>query len=182
VRRVRRPLAADTVTSASRGGRADTRSEAATFASHPKEGQRMDTLGIHHLGLAVADLKATAGFFTDCLGWQVAREVPEYPAIFVTNGSAFLTLWQTEPGAKPFDRRRNVGLHHFAIRVASEQALHDVFARASAWPGVAVEFAPELLRGGPRSTACSTSRGASGSNSSGRPEAHFNARSHPFAA
>ena len=109
----------------------------------------METLGIHHLGLAVSDLQATAKFFTDGLGWSVAREVPEYPAIFVTNGNAFITLWQTEAGASRFDRRKNVGLHHFALRVASESALDAAFARASSHPGVRVEFVPELLRGGP---------------------------------
>lgn len=109
----------------------------------------MDTLGLHHLGLAVSDLKASANFFTQALGWTIAREVPEYPAIFVTNGNAFVTLWQTEPSATPFDRRKNVGLHHFAIRVASEAALSAVFAKAAAHPGVRVDFEPELLRGGP---------------------------------
>jgi lactoylglutathione lyase len=109
----------------------------------------MDTLGIHHLGLAVSDLQATAKFFTDGLGWSVAREVPEYPAIFVTNGTAFVTLWQAEKAASAFDRRKNVGLHHFALRVPSVEALDAVFKKASAHPGVRVEFAPELLRGGP---------------------------------
>ena len=109
----------------------------------------MDTLAIHHLGLAVSDLPASAEFFTDCLGWSVAREVPEYPAIFVTNGSAFVTLWQTENIATPFDRKKNVGLHHFAIKVSSEQALDQIFEKAAAHPRVRVEFAPELLRGGP---------------------------------
>lgn len=109
----------------------------------------MDTLAIHHLGLAVSDLPASAKFFTDCLGWSVAREVPEYPAIFVTNGSAFVTLWQTENIATPFDRKKNIGLHHFAIKVSSAQALDQVFEKAAAHPGVRVEFAPELLRGGP---------------------------------
>jgi len=109
----------------------------------------MDTLAIHHLGLAVSDLAASAKFFTDCLGWSVAREVPAYPAIFVTNGSAIVTLWQTETIATLFDRKKNVGLHHFAIKVSSEQALDQIFAKAAAHTGVKVEFAPELLRGGP---------------------------------
>jgi len=111
----------------------------------------MDTLGIHHLGLAVSNLKASAKFFTDCLGWRIAREVPEYPAIFVTNGTAFVTLWQTASNhnATPFDRKKNVGLHHFAIKVPSEQALDAVFEKAAAHPSVSVEFAPEFLRGGP---------------------------------
>jgi catechol 2,3-dioxygenase-like lactoylglutathione lyase family enzyme len=109
----------------------------------------MDTLGIHHLGLAVSNLQATAKFFTEALGWSVAREVPEYPAIFVTNGNAFVTLWQSEKGATAFDRKTNVGLHHFALRVASEDALDAVFKKVSQHRGVRVEFAPELLRGGP---------------------------------
>lgn len=109
----------------------------------------METLGLHHLGLAVSNLRASAAFFTNCLGWSVAREVPEYPAIFVTNGNAFITLWQTEDSPQQFDRRRNVGLHHFAIRVTSETALNEIFQRVSSYPGVVAEFSPEFLRGGP---------------------------------
>ena len=109
----------------------------------------METLGLHHLGLAVSNLRASAAFFTDCLGWSVAKEVPAYPAIYVTNGSVFLTLWQTDSNPQPFDRRRNVGLHHFAIKVSSEDALHEIFKRASAHPGVVTEFSPGLLGNGP---------------------------------
>ncbi|HEU5018414.1 MAG TPA: VOC family protein [Pseudolabrys sp.] len=109
----------------------------------------METLGIHHLGLAVSNLEASAGFFCHCLGWSLVREVPEYPAKFVSNGKAFFTLWQTEPEASPFDRKRQVGLHHVAIRLASEQDLIAIFERASSHPGVTVDFPPELLRGGP---------------------------------
>ncbi|MCI0552743.1 MAG: VOC family protein [Anaerolineae bacterium] len=109
----------------------------------------MSTLGIHHLGLSVSDLEATAKFFTDCLGWSVARELPEYPAKFVTNGEAFFTLWQTETECSPFDRKNQVGLHHVAIRVTNEQSLLEIFERASGFPGVVVDFSPELLRDGP---------------------------------
>lgn len=109
----------------------------------------MDTLGIHHLGLSVSDLQATTRFFTECLGWTIAREVPEYAATYVTNDSVLVTLWQTDAGAQPFDRRQQVGLHHFALRVPSEQALTEIFERVSAYQGVTPEFAPEFLRGGP---------------------------------
>ncbi|MEZ5565733.1 MAG: VOC family protein [Gammaproteobacteria bacterium] len=109
----------------------------------------MDTLGIHHLGLAVSDLDATTGFFVNCLGWSVVREVPEYPAKFVSNGSAFLTFWQVEPGSGTFDRRKQVGLHHVAISVTDESSLKDIFERVSRFPRVVVEFPPELLAGGP---------------------------------
>ena len=109
----------------------------------------METLGLHHLGLAVSNLRASATFFTDCLGWSVAREVPEYPAIYVTNGSAFVTLWQTDDNPRQFDRKHNVGLHHFAIKVSSEVALNEIFKRVSGYPGVVVEFSPEFLGSGP---------------------------------
>jgi len=109
----------------------------------------METLNIHHLGLAVSDLKATTNFFTTCLDWSVTRKDLEYPANFVTNGHIMITLWQTNVGANGFDFRQNVGLHHFALKVSSEDALNDLFNKIKEYPGVSVEFAPELLRDGP---------------------------------
>ena len=109
----------------------------------------MGTSGIHHLGLAVADLDATTNFFVQGLGWSLVREVPDYPARFVSNGEALFTLWQTEPGSAAFDRRKQVGLHHVAISVSDERSLADMFARLSRFPGVVVEFAPQLLGDGP---------------------------------
>jgi len=106
-------------------------------------------LGIHHLGLSVANLGATANFFTSCLGWSVVREIPEYPAKFVSNGEALFTLWQTDPDSRAFDRRGQVGLHHVAIQVADEENLAGIYQRVSSFPGVVVEFPPELLRDGP---------------------------------
>jgi hypothetical protein len=63
-----------------------------------------------------------------------------------------LTLWQvTNPdGRVEFDRKTNVGLHHLALRVGSEEALNDIFTRVSGWPGVVAEFAPENLGEGPK--------------------------------
>lgn len=109
----------------------------------------MGTHGIHHLGLTVADLGQTTRFFTECLGWSLVREVPEYPAKFVSDGEAFLTLWQAKPGSAAFNRQTQVGLHHVAIRVADEQTLGTLFERVAKYPGVVVEFAPEPLGGGP---------------------------------
>jgi catechol 2,3-dioxygenase-like lactoylglutathione lyase family enzyme len=109
------------------------------------------TLGIHHLGLTVRELAVTRAFFTDCLGWKLVGEKPDYPAAFVSDGTTLVTLWQaTEPAtAVPFDRKTHIGLHHLAIRVANEAAFHELFERVKSWPGVVVEFAPELLGGGP---------------------------------
>jgi catechol 2,3-dioxygenase-like lactoylglutathione lyase family enzyme len=110
------------------------------------------TLGIDHIGLAVKDLKLTRDFFIDCLGWKQVGERPDYPAAFVSDGHAVLTLWEvTNPTHRAeFDRKTNVGLHHLALRVGSEEALNDIFARISTWPGAKVEFAPENLGQGPK--------------------------------
>lgn len=109
----------------------------------------METLGIHHLGLTVNNLQETITFFTDCLGWTIAREIPEYPAAFVTNDKAFLTLWQSDAGATSFDHKANIGLHHFALEVESEAALLAAYMKVADYPGVKMEFEPELLGDGP---------------------------------
>jgi len=109
------------------------------------------TKGINHLGLAVKNLDKTAAFFIEILGWETAGGRPDYPAIFVTDGDAFVTLWQVENPEKAieFNRRQNVGLHHLAFTVDSLDklhALHEKFLKADA---VTIEFAPELLGKGP---------------------------------
>ena len=110
------------------------------------------THGIDHLGLTVRNLNVTRDFFIECLGWSLVGERPNYPAAFVSDGHIMLTLWQvTNPnGPVEFDRKTNVGLHHLALRVGSEQALNEIFARVSQWPGVVAEFAPENLGEGPK--------------------------------
>ncbi|WP_109483375.1 VOC family protein [Paraburkholderia sp. C35] len=110
------------------------------------------TSGIDHVGLAVRDLKATRDFFIECLLWKQVGEKPDYPAAFVSDGQTMVTLWQVtnQDGLVAFDRKTNVGLHHLALRVASEEVFNDVFERVSKWPGVKVEFAPENLGAGPK--------------------------------
>jgi catechol 2,3-dioxygenase-like lactoylglutathione lyase family enzyme len=110
------------------------------------------TLGVDHVGLTVRDLQQTRRFFCECLGWRVVGENPSYPAAFVSDGQDRVTLWQvTEPEeCAPFDRRRNLGLHHLALKVADLPSLHSLFAKVSAWPEVVVEFAPEPSGKGPR--------------------------------
>lgn len=109
------------------------------------------TQGIDHLGLTVSDIELSRRFFVDCLGWSVIGEMPGYPAVFVSDGFARLTLWQVngEDGYVAFDRRKNLGLHHFALKVSSEADLLRVFALVSTWPGVDVEFSPEPVGKGP---------------------------------
>jgi hypothetical protein len=84
--------------------------------------------------------------------WNLVGERPAYPAAFVSDGHVLLTLWQVTNHDKlvTFDRKTNVGLHHLALRVGSEEALDDIFSRVSGWPGVVPEFAPENLGEGPK--------------------------------
>jgi catechol 2,3-dioxygenase-like lactoylglutathione lyase family enzyme len=109
---------------------------------------KASTAGIHHLGLTVADIQATRAFFVDALGFEQVGERPAYPAVFVSDGTVMLTLWQAEDPATavPFDRRKGIGLHHFALRV---EDLDDVYGRIAERDDVTVEFAPENLGDGP---------------------------------
>jgi catechol 2,3-dioxygenase-like lactoylglutathione lyase family enzyme len=109
------------------------------------------TQGSHHIGLTVPDLTATRNFFVDVLGFKQVGEVPNYPAFFVSDGTLLLTLWQAaDPGnATPFDRKNNIGLHHFALKVESLDMLKSLHETLASTDGVEIEFAPEPLGGGP---------------------------------
>lgn len=110
------------------------------------------TLGVDHIGLAVQNLEASEAFFVNCLGWKKVGGKPDYPLAFVSDGTSVLTLWQVEDPESciTFDRRRNVGLHHLALKVADEAALNALYDSVSRWPGVTVEFAPEPSGAGPK--------------------------------
>ncbi|WP_428264847.1 VOC family protein [Haliangium sp.] len=105
------------------------------------------TQGVHHVGLTVPDIHETRRFFMDVLGFEQVGEKPAYPAVFVSDGTVMLTLWQAvEPGsARPFDRKNAVGLHHVALRVADGVALDALYERLRVAAGVVIEFAPEAL-------------------------------------
>jgi catechol 2,3-dioxygenase-like lactoylglutathione lyase family enzyme len=108
------------------------------------------TQGLHHLGLTVPALEPTKAFFTDALRFEQVGEVPDYPAVFLSDGSVMLTLWQAQdPDPVAFDRRGVVGLHHFALRVADAEALEAVHKRLAESEDVEIVFAPEPLGGGP---------------------------------
>ncbi len=109
------------------------------------------TKGIHHVGLTVPDFAVARRFFEQALGFRVVGEKPDYPAVFVSDGVVMVTLWQAEPGygAVPFDRRKCIGLHHFALRIADDQTLEGLHEVLSKRDDVSVEFAPESLGPGP---------------------------------
>ena len=103
--------------------------------------------GAHHIGLTVPDIDATRAFFTDILGFDVVGGRPAYPAVFVSDGTTMITLWQaSDPGAAtPFDRKTNIGLHHLALKVPGHEALEALASTLKATEGVEIEFAPEAL-------------------------------------
>jgi len=107
------------------------------------------TKGAHHVGLTVPDLAGARGFFVEVLGFEQVAERPDYPAVFVSDGHTLITLWRARDPeqAVAFDRHHVIGLHHLALRVdpGDLDRLHQRLIDA----GVQIEFAPELLGGGP---------------------------------
>jgi lactoylglutathione lyase len=108
-------------------------------------------LGTDHVGLTVTDLEASKALFVGVLDFRVRGRDADYPAYFLTNGSTTVTLWRAEDpeSATPFDRRKNVGLHHLALAVDTFESLERLHERLAAHPRVTIEFAPELAYGGP---------------------------------
>ena len=112
----------------------------------------INTRGINHIGLSVRNLDETVAFFTEILGWSESGRDETYPRSAVSDGRCRLTLWQVaDPErATDFDRRSNIGLHHLAIEVESEDDLWSMSKRLSARDGVTIEFPPEPMGSGPR--------------------------------
>lgn len=109
------------------------------------------TQGAHHIGFTVPNIAATRDFFVNVLEFSQVGEVPDYPAYFVSDGTVMLTLWQvTDPAATtPFDRKNNVGLHHFALKVDGLDTLNRMHTKLAETEGIAIEFAPEPIGSGP---------------------------------
>lgn len=109
------------------------------------------TQGAHHLGLTVPNIDETRDFFVNVLEFKQVGSVPNYPAYFLSDGTTLLTLWQaTDPeSATPFDRKTNIGLHHFAFKVNGVETLNAMHEKLKNTEGVEIEFAPELLGSGP---------------------------------
>ena len=108
------------------------------------------TQGVHHVGLTVPDLTATTAFFVDALGYNQVGEMPDYPAVFISDGATMITLWQAHnpEQAVAFDRKNVIGLHHLAIKVENPATLDALYKRLLVTPGVTIEFAPEPLGAG----------------------------------
>ncbi len=104
------------------------------------------TSGVYHIGLTVPNLESTRTFFLETLGYEQVGEVPDYPAVFLSDGNIMITLWQaTDPAsAVPFDRKNVIGLHHLALTVATD-SLDVLHERLQGTTDVDIEFAPEPL-------------------------------------
>ena len=116
------------------------------------------TQGAHHIGLTVPDLARTQAFFLDTLGFSQVGEIPDYPAVFLSDGGTMITLWQVEnpDTAVSFDRKNVIGLHHFALKVGSAEKLDALHDKLNKEADVEIEFAPEPLGDGPaRHMMCS---------------------------
>ena len=112
----------------------------------------LKTRGINHLGLSVKNLDQSVSFFVDCLGWDESGRDESYPRSAVSDGNVRLTLWEVDHKlpVNAFQFRQNVGLHHFALEVGTEAELNDIAKTIRTFPGVEIEFMPELLGPGPR--------------------------------
>lgn len=109
--------------------------------------QAAATSGVHHVGLTVPDLNETKTFFVETLGFNEVGGIPDYPSVFVHDGTVMLTLWQLKDtdNQVAFNRRANVGLHHLALKVDGLDNLKALHAKLAAHPAVEIEFAPEPL-------------------------------------
>ncbi len=111
-----------------------------------------ETVGLNHLGLTVKNLHASKSFFVEGLGWTESGFDASYPRTAVSDGVVRLTLWQVDhnSGVTTFNRKHNVGLHHLALEVKTEEKLNAVYQKIKGFPGVKIKFSPELVGDGPR--------------------------------
>ena len=107
---------------------------------------RTVTQGAHHIGLTVPNLEQTRNFFIETLGYDQVGEVPDYPAVFLSDGTLMITLWQASDPANavPFDRKNVIGLHHLALTVDAD-AIDGLCDKLKDTAEVDIEFEPEPL-------------------------------------
>lgn len=88
---------------------------------------------IGHLVLNVSDVARSTAFYRDVVGFQVARYGPDGKRNFLTCGVMHhnLALFKAPDGAQPLQRGQ-VGLNHFAFKVADYQALQQAHQRLKA--------------------------------------------------
>jgi catechol 2,3-dioxygenase len=89
---------------------------------------------IGHVVIKVRDLERSRKFYTEILGMQVMKQVPEIGAVFLSfNGRDHheVALFQIGPQAEA-PRANQVGLLHFAFRLRSEEDLQTAYQELKA--------------------------------------------------
>ena len=100
---------------------------------------RPDRIG--HVAIRVRDLKRSREFYTEVLGLQLMKEIPEWRAAFLSSGGRDhheMALLEVGPQAE-VPRANEVGLVHIAFRLPSEEDLRTAYQELKA-RGVPVAF------------------------------------------
>lgn len=96
----------------------------------------MQTSGLDHINLTVANIERSRRFYGDLLGFEIQTTPDDYPDAFAAGSCSFfvggveITL-VTHDDAAPGDRfdERRIGLDHLSFKAPREQALHDLAER-----------------------------------------------------
>jgi lactoylglutathione lyase len=91
------------------------------------------TFATGHVGLNVADLGRSIGFYEHVFGWDIKQRGDGFAFLGDADGLV-LTLWEQSDGAFATDRP---GLHHLAFQVGSIEDVREAEARVRA-AGVAL--------------------------------------------
>jgi catechol 2,3-dioxygenase len=88
---------------------------------------------IGHLVLNVSDVECSTKFYRDVVGFQVARYRPNGTGAFLTCGVVHhnLALFKAPEGAQPLQKGQ-IGLNHFAFKIANYSALQEAHSRLTA--------------------------------------------------
>jgi catechol-2,3-dioxygenase len=93
----------------------------------------MQVKELGHLVLYVKDVKRSAAFYRDVLGWkEVFAAAPGFEAAAFSSGRTHHELLLIEVGANaaPLPKGRHLGLYHFGLKVGdTDDELRDVVAR-----------------------------------------------------
>lgn len=115
----------------------------------------MPARGIHHVDLAVADVKRSLAFYLDLLGPLGWAEEVRYPTYRGTEEVVYLVRQEARNGGiglRPADggthRYYDVGIEHFAFEVDRRGEVDEAHARCLA-SGANVHFPPEEDRDEP---------------------------------
>lgn len=100
----------------------------------------LQTKGIDHLNLEVADLQKTVDFYDKLLGFKVLEDCPSDNGKIIGNNSAKLCVYETGT----FNRYEKLGLHHIGFNIENfddvearckELDIEILYGSVVDWPG-----------------------------------------------